>query len=193
MFVVLLAGLVVSGPSQAAGFTHRDGARDTWRKTDDGRVAVNTVENIDIRKVTVRHLRDRVSIRGVYAKLTQQPRQGTWLSLQTWDGQSDVYFQALLYVGPQHRDGYFRLIRRVVDGDETQPACPGRRLGVDYRNDVLSLSLPRACLENPTRLRWKAEAYSPRAIGTDDRSDLSDDALSNQARSQRWEPGLRRG
>ena len=191
--MVLLASLVVSGPSHAAGFTHRDGARDTWRKTNDGYTAVDAVENIDLRKITVRHRRDRVSIRGEYAKLTQQPRQGTWLSLRTWDGASDVYFQALLYVGPQYRSGYFRLIRRVVDGGETQPVCPGRRLGVDYRNDVLSMSLPRSCVENPTRLRWKAEAYSPRAIGTDDRSDLSDDALSNRARSQRWEPGLRRG
>ncbi len=55
------------------------------------------------------------------------------------------------------------------------------------------MSLPRACVEDPTPLGWKVEAYSPRAIGTDDRSDLSVDALSNRARSQRWEPGLRRG
>ena len=97
------------------------------------------------------------------------------------------------YVGPRYRSGFVDVTRYTTDGGGSERACRDAKGAVSYRRDTLTMSLPRSCVGDPQRLRWRAESFSTRAIGTDDERILVEDAMSGRARPQRWEPGLRRG
>lgn len=191
---LLLAGVLVTAPSDAAGLSSSDPAGDAWRYVEgDTYVAVEDVDNIDLRRSRVEHRVSRVWAQGTFAALTKHPKQGTWLSVGTWDGVGEVYFQVLAYVGPESRRGVVTVRRLTVDGETTTVPCRGAEPAVDYRRDTLTVSFPRACVESPRLLHWQLESFSVRALGTERERTLTDDARSTEARAQVWEPGLRRG
>lgn len=191
---LLLAGVLIAAPSEAAVVSSGDPAGDAWRYVEgDTYVAVEDVDNIDLRRGRVEHRMNRVWARGTFSELTKHPRQGTWLALGTWDGVGQVYFQVFVYVGPERRRGVVTLRRLTVDGETSTVPCRGAEPAVDYLRDTLTVSVPRSCVESPRLLHWQLESFSVRALGTDSEHTLTDDARSTQARAQVWEPGLRRG
>jgi hypothetical protein len=149
---VALAVAVVAtvAPAAAEQVTEHDGRGDMVRVDEGGSnpQPAPGAEVGDVVRTSFRHGEGRVVVRVRLAALEQTGRRFTvWVDVQDRPGHT-------WFVGVQatRRDRSGRTI--VMDGrGRDVPCAPSHR--IDYAADTVQVSVPRGCLDDPTRLRFR--------------------------------------
>ena len=149
-----------AGDGQVTAIAFTDDRRDTWRTEYRPRVGWTdpvksaTHRNGDVTRAQVAHRRYAVTVRIEFETLRRKGRHNFWFEYATdryyEGGGSEGYGQALLSARHGNWDG--QLTVRDYLRDET--ICRGRATHrIDFAADVVTMRVPRACLDGPRYLR----------------------------------------
>jgi hypothetical protein len=121
----------------------RDGSDDVWQRTGpEEETRVGEFPAADIRRAVVVHDLYALRVRMRFADLKRVGYGSYWFNLKT----PRHYYQAGVFTEPGKRQG-----RLYFQGDDGSRSCEGFTRRVDYDKDVVTMRIPRSCLQRP---RW---------------------------------------
>lgn len=171
-------------PAHAARLSLADPAGDTWTAGVPAEPAL-AARNTDLRRTVIVHGAKRVTVRARYVDL-MRPRRGETITLaarlRTNDGPKR---NAFVFATSRTPYGRHRL---VVERTDDRVSCPGMRHRVSYARDVITVSIPRACLGSPRWVQLMVVALDLRGGEA-----TIDDAASAEPDPTTWTRRLRRG
>lgn len=157
----LLSSVAIAAPASAEVFSSTDPAGDVAGVSAGQQPGV---KQGDIRQVRFEHARSTITVRAGYRALDKVgPGIQQYVQISTPTGN---YYIAALATPGNWRGQVLTL------GDD----CLGAEIRFNYRKDVFTMSVPRACAGNP---RWVRVGLVTYAYTTEGDSTSNDDALRN--------------
>lgn len=121
----------------------RDGSNDVWQRTGpEEETQVGEFPAADIRRAVVVHDLYALRVRMRFEDLKRAGYGSYWFNLKT----PSHYYQAGIFTEPGMWQG-----RLYFQGDDGSRSCEGFTRRVDYVEDVVTMRIPRSCLQEP---RW---------------------------------------
>lgn len=154
---------LLAAPASAAVLTQSDARGDVWlRESPHSYSEHGARDNVDLTASRVRHT-DRAVVTSAWftdlVRTTDSTTTVFWL--RTDKGAS---FRVKHTVGPDDRRGTATL-QRVVDGRLVARACAGLTDEVGYAENLMRVTVPRACVGRPQWVRFHGSATARELSG----------------------------
>ena len=185
VLTALCAAVVPVSAAHAETFRAHDRAHDVWRLTragdGDDYLAAPTRRNPDILRFAVRHGRSQLVLRARLRDAFIPPVRTGELRLRAEIAHDGLVGDVTVQATARHRQGRVSVFGR--DGD-----CRGGTSRIDYRREVVRVSVPTSCLGDP---EWVRVGFS---VWSMDRSYVWEDvALTSRKAVDRRTPRIHRG